>query len=65
VVVVVILHGVLLGRKASIICSFCHQEKKKDPSIRAKTTAIPYIFLTALNTRASQNFMHESTKGSP
>jgi hypothetical protein len=53
------------GGKEMIICSFCHREKKNARQYGQKATAIAYISLTALNTRASQNFMHESTKGSP
>jgi hypothetical protein len=68
----VILHGVLLGHKASIICSFCHKEKKKKPVNTGKNDNAAYnsltpIYprLTAFNAPPGQNPGNASTKGSP
>jgi hypothetical protein len=65
VVIVVVLHDLLLWQQSIDYLIFLPSGKEKRPSIRAKTTGIAYISLTALNTLASQNVMHESTKGSP
>jgi hypothetical protein len=52
------------GGKAPIICSFCHQEKKKAGVNTGKNDSLAYISLTALNAPPGQNLGNESTKGS-
>jgi hypothetical protein len=68
----VILHGVLLwrqpGRKNRLSVLFATRKRKNatvGAHIAYNSLTPIYPGLTALNTPASQNFMNESTKGSP